>query len=105
MESFDSEQLTRLVCRAAIWLARTRDDAVLTRTLPLLKTGLPDLNRSRIMVHGLIYEAAKPDIHYQADRHEHKQSSRATVAHKRQRNAGHGHSPDDHGHIYENVEP
>ena len=43
--------------------------------------GQPE-NRRPILVHGLIYEAAKPDIHYQADRHEHKQSGRAAVTHK-----------------------
>src|SRR5579863_9261261 len=34
-------------------------------------------------VHGLIDEAAEPDIHYQADRHEHEQSGRAAVTHER----------------------
>src|SRR5262245_13009904 len=100
MERLDSTELTRLFRRQE---GRTADDAVLTRTLPLIYRA-SGKNRSRIMVHGLIYEAAKPDVHYQADRHEHEQSGRAAVAHQRQRNAGHGHSAYDHGHIYQNVE-
>jgi hypothetical protein len=96
MERFSSAQLTRLVRCGAIWPGQSGDGAVLTRTLPLLKTGLPDIPGSLEspglvkqnpetlnMVHGLIHEAAKPDIHYQADRHEHKQGGRAAVAHKR----------------------
>src|SRR5215471_14541749 len=47
IEKFDSAQLTRLVCCAALGPTQTGDDAVLTRTLPLPKTGHPE-NRSRI---------------------------------------------------------
>jgi len=103
VERLDSAQLTRLVCCATVRPTQTREDAVLTRTLPFIETGHPEKTGAEL-VHGLIYEAAEPDIHYQADRHEHKQSGRAAVAHERQRNAGHGHSPNDHGHIYKNVE-
>jgi hypothetical protein len=106
MERLSSAQLIRLVCRGAEWLAQTAEDAVLTRTLPNLSELTSGLSvyGSPNLVHGLIDEAAEPDIHYQADRHEHKQSGRAAVAHERQRNAGHRHSADDHGHIHENVE-
>ena len=82
MERFNSAQLIRLVCRGAEWLAQTAEDAVLTRTLPFIETGHPEKTGAEL-VHGLIYEAAEPDIHNQADRHEHKQSGRAAVAHER----------------------
>ena len=49
---------------------------------------------------GSVNEAAKPNIHNQTNRQENKQRSGTPVTHKRKRDAGHGHSADDHGHVY-----
>jgi len=45
-------------------------------------------------------EAAKPDIHHQANRQENKQRGGTPVTHQRQRDAGYRHSADHHCHVY-----
>jgi len=50
--------------------------------------------------YGLVDEAAQPHIHHQANRQEHEQCGRSSVAHQRQWNPRHGHCPDNHGHIH-----
>lgn len=103
--------LTRLVrCRRAS--GPTADDAVLTlRSLFLwlrenrghhyLSGGICRSKRlARDPAAGSVNEAAKPNIHNQTNRQENKQRSGTPVTHKWKRDAGHGHSADDHGHVY-----
>ena len=97
--------LTRPVrCREG----QTADDAVLTLIFLILKY-LPNGGgvESRIAKQARVRdwrssvdEAANPDIHHQTNRQENKQRGGASVAHKRQRNAGDRHSANHHSHIY-----
>ena len=62
--------------------------------------GLPKRARPAGTGGSSVDEAAKPDIHHQANRQENKQCGGAAVAHERQRNAGNRHSADHHSHVY-----
>lgn len=119
--------LSRLI-RCGELPGQTADDAVLTlislslavtasgqkqkrqlggQTAPIIKKlvrsnpgGLPKRALPRGTGGSSVDEAAKPDIHHQANRQENKQRGGTAVAHERQRNPGHRHSADDHGHVY-----
>src|SRR5580700_477681 len=102
--------LTRLArCRKAS--GPTADDAVLTLILvpmvpgkpgpPLpIRRDLPEQTPRAGLAVGSVNEAAKPNIHNQTNRQENKQRSGTPVTHERKRDAGHGHSADDHRHVY-----
>jgi len=102
--------LTRLVrCRRAS--GPTADDAVLTlRSLflgsqvpgpPLpIRRDLPEQTPRAGLAAGSVNEAAKPNIHNQTNRQENKQRSGTPVTHERKRDTSHGHSADDHRHVY-----
>lgn len=102
--------LARLVrCRRAS--GPTADDAVLTlRSLFLwpkfagpsfpTRGSLPKQTPHTGLAAGSVNEAAKPNIHNQTNRQENKQRSGTPVTHERKRDTGHGHSTDDHRHVY-----
>src|SRR2546430_6538903 len=75
-------------------------------TNPILLRCVPRKQRRHsVLAAWSVDEAAKPDIHHQTNRQENKQRGGTSVTHQWQRNAGYRHSPDDHCHVYQYMEP
>jgi hypothetical protein len=61
---------------------------------------LPEQTPCAGLAAGSVNEAAEPNIHNQTNRQENKQRSGTPITHERKRDTGHGHSTDDHRHVY-----